>query len=249
MVRYSNHPEKYPFEKRYKAVRDVVKQFAIHCRMQWNIEGIEYLNKAEKPVVIIANHLSMMDIVCLIAISERPITFVAKKEVYKYPFVGRCLKSIDGLFLDRSDLRQNVKIIGEAVSDITSGKCSIGIYPEGTRLKNLEEKTGEFHPGSLKIAVRSKADIVCLAEYGTFRPLPKELNYKSYPIQFKFFEPISFEEYGKLSTTELSTLLHDKVAEEVERMKVVDKEYMDKKLYKKKLTYQWWRKYFDDQSR
>ena len=77
MLRYSRHPERYPFEVRYAAARKLIVKTIKRFRLNMQVEGLEYLNSQKGPFVLVANHQSMMDVLVLVAISERPLTFIS----------------------------------------------------------------------------------------------------------------------------------------------------------------------------
>ena len=59
-----------------KEILFVLRRFHIEV----NKQGFEVLSEAKRPSLVISNHYSLMDPVMLIASSERPITFLSKKE-------------------------------------------------------------------------------------------------------------------------------------------------------------------------
>ena len=70
------------------------------------------------------------------------------------------MKFLHCLFLDRSDIREGLKTILQAVEQVKSG-ISVMIFPEGTRNKNDSElELLPFHEGSFKIAVKSGCPII-----------------------------------------------------------------------------------------
>lgn len=222
IIRYSRHPERYPLEKRYKRMRDLTLYVFKCYHIDLHIENSEILKKQEGRYVIMPNHLSDVDPLLMIAVNEKPITFVAKKEILKMPIVGRALKTIDGLFLDRDDLRQQVKIIQKAEEFITSDYINMCIFPEGTRNKKPLNPPNEFKPGSLKIAYKAGVNIIPVAIYGSYRPFEIKYHYKRFPVTVHFFDPIPKSEYEKIPTPELAITMHDKIALKVEEIQKAD---------------------------
>jgi 1-acyl-sn-glycerol-3-phosphate acyltransferase len=248
MLKYSRHPERYPFEVRYAAARKLVIKTIKHFRLNLQVEGLENLNNQKGAALVVANHQSMMDALLLVAISERPLTFISKKEVKRYPFVGRVMRAVEGSLLDRSDLRQNVAIMDEAERRLNADYCSYAVYPEGTRNRDPQGPMLPFHPGSFKLAYRTGVPVIPMAEYGNFRPFRRSLNYKSYLIQIRIFKPHFKEEYLKMTTTDFAPIVEKEVADEVEAMKKRDQAYLEAKRYK---SYppdpQWWTVYLKDE--
>lgn len=149
MIRYSNHPEKYPIELRFRRVQklsqDVLKAFNV----VYDLHGYDEYYASKKPNenhLLVCNHLSDTDAIVMMALSKTPITFVAKKESIKFPFVGRVIRCLSGVFLDRNDLKQELRAMIDVQHKLTTYKnLDFIIYPEGTRNRNPMADTKEFH--------------------------------------------------------------------------------------------------------
>ena len=218
IVRYARHPERYPLEERYRRVKELFGVVLDHFRLDWKIKGQENIRKLEKEgktFLLVPNHLSDLDAICILYWCEKPLTFVAKKETKKFPFVGKVIQSIDGYFLDRNDLRDGIKMIKDTTEKLASGKCSVLIYPEGTRNREPSGPLAAFHAGSLKSLYRAGAPVIGVAQYGTQYPLHADTNFKRYPIYMTFFPPIYKEEYQKYSAVEFAPILEEMIAKEV----------------------------------
>ena len=226
-MKYTRHPEKYPFEKRYEMVRKeilfVLRRFHIDVQK----EGFDVLSKAKKPCLVISNHYSLMDPVMLIASSERPITFLSKKENLKMPFVGQILKMLQVFTIDRKNVLSQVRTlqqIGEYLKDET--KPHVVIFIEGTRNKKPDGDLLEFHPGTLKIAYKANCNIVPATMYGTFRILKLNSYLKKYPFWWKINQPITPEEFSKKNTIDLSNEIRQKMIEQVNEFRLLDQKYI-----------------------
>ncbi len=105
MIKYARHPERYPLEKRYNRIRDLILYVFRHFHVHVHVQDEEIFLKEERPFVLYANHYSDFDPLLLVAISKKPITFVAKKETLKFPFIGKVVKLLEGVTFDRADFR------------------------------------------------------------------------------------------------------------------------------------------------
>ena len=235
MIKYARHPERYPLEKRYERIRRLVLFVFKKFHLDVHIEGEENLTNLKEPFVVYANHYSYFDPLLLIAISERPLTFVSKKEASKYPFIGKVVKALEGISIDRGDLRSQLTMIDHAVKMIESGR-NMAIFPEGTRNRNPEMVLSEFKPGAFKLSYRTGAAILSCAIYGTSRPLSSKSKLKEYPIWIRFFKPLKKDEFLQYSTTYLAPKIQDEIQSEIfDSMMKQDKEYLEaKKLTAKK---------------
>jgi 1-acyl-sn-glycerol-3-phosphate acyltransferase len=215
MKRYSRHPERYPLAKRYAKVRSLVIFVFKYLRLDIKVEGIDYLNKREGTALIVSNHLSDLDALALIYLSEKPISYVAKKETAKFPFIGVAIKCLEGVFMDRKDLRQSVEVLSRVEKKMSEGNLSYVIFPEGTRNRNPKSPLLPFHPGSFKLAFRTNAPIIPVAIYGTFRPFQKNLDYKRFPVEITIGKPIDKEQYAGKTTAEIASDVESTIQNQV----------------------------------
>ena len=127
-------------------------------RVKVKLVGEEKL--PEGGFLLVGNHRSDFDpITAMWALRKRGLTFVTKKENVDIPVGGRIIVGSGCLSLDRSDDKQGLMVIRQAVRRIRAGDA-IGIYPEGTR-----SKTGELLPfrvGCFKAAQWAKCPLVVL---------------------------------------------------------------------------------------
>ena len=117
-------------------------------------------------VVLIGNHQSYLDIPVLMGYVNKPIAFIAKSEILKVPVLSKAMKLMQCTFLVRTDMRQSVKAMAEAVETIKKG-YSMVIFPEGTRSKG--GPVIDFKAGSFKLAYKSGVPILPVTIDGTFR--------------------------------------------------------------------------------
>ncbi len=122
------------------------------------------------PVVYVANHQSNFDVP--LAITQLPKTkgFIAKAETEKIPFVRTWMRAMQCVFIDRENMRQQVKAISSGVKLLKSGQSMV-IFPEGTRSPNGQ--MGEFKAGSLKLATKSGVPIVPVSICHSLDIMPK----------------------------------------------------------------------------
>jgi len=111
----------------------------------------------DRAVLFVSNHQSNFDIPLLITQLPGKKGFIAKIETLKLPFVRDWMKFMHCVFMDRDDIRQQVKGITEGVKTLKSGHSMV-LFPEGTRSPN--GKLQNFKPGGLKLATKSGAAIV-----------------------------------------------------------------------------------------
>lgn len=79
--------------------------------------------------VLIANHLSYLDIVVLGA--SQPLIFVAKSEVRGWPLIGWLVRCAGTLFVNRQR-RADVASVAPAFAPVIAGGVVLALFPEGT---------------------------------------------------------------------------------------------------------------------
>jgi 1-acyl-sn-glycerol-3-phosphate acyltransferase len=229
VIPYARHPERYPLDDRYRRVRSLIVYVFDHFRVDSKIEGIENLRALEKngqSFLLTCNHESDFDALAIIYYCEKPLSVIAKKETRGYPFIGTAIKAIDGLFMDRSDLRQSFEVIKTAQERIAKGYCSYLIFPEGTRNKEpVITPVAPYHPGSFKTATTPKCPILPVSMYGAFRMFKSHPDYKRNPLEISFMPSLSFTDYQGLTTQALATKVYEMTEKANEQQKKEDRSF------------------------
>ncbi len=174
-------------------------------RIRAKVNGTEKL--PDKPFVYVSNHLSVFDpMIAMLYLRRYRLAFVSKKENIQIIGAGKFMLASGCTSLDRNNNRAAVKAITGAVDNVTSGRNSMGIYPEGkSNLNPGEVKLLPFHHGSFKIATKAKAPVV-IAVIGNTRKAFRQLFTH---IDLDIVKVLEYEEYKDLSTGELSDLVYD----------------------------------------
>ena len=213
ILKYSKHPEKYPLDIRYRRTIKLIRKVNRLLKLDIKVEGLE--NCPKEASCYFANHLAAVDPLLFLDVLDAPTTFVAKQEIKKMPFVGRIFSGINGVFLNRSDLKQQLKMMMKVQESLTKKELNWVIYPEGTRNKDPMNTLLPFHKGTFRAAMKAGVPIVPVVSYGTFRVLNMKHNYKKYPTLIKFLPAIYPNEYEGKTTDEMATMLQSIIQKEV----------------------------------
>ena len=82
-----------------------------------------------RPVLLVSNHISWVDIVVLASIA--PMVFVAKKEVASWPLIGAAAKAQKVVFVDRTRRQQTPATVREIAERLSEGHPVV-LFAEGT---------------------------------------------------------------------------------------------------------------------
>lgn len=221
--KYAKNKDDYPISLRFYKVQKLVRYVVEKFKINLINSRIENLYTDEKKFLIVCNHQSMFDPLILIANAKRPLTFISKKEVEKFIFVGKVIKIIDGEFLDRENLKQQVKVIMRIEKLLQNNLYDVVIFPEGKRNHNYDKKLLEFHPGSFKVPFKAQCDLVVCELYGTFRCL-KLLKYRksNQPVQFNYLKRIKYDELSALNSVELKDECYNLINNDIPRLVKID---------------------------
>lgn len=232
---FYKHKDKHSLEERYSRLRELFITVLNVMRLDIKIHGIENLRKLEeegKTFFLVSNHISDMDPLPLVYLSEKPLTFIAKKETAKYPIVNKAIVDLDGFFLDREDLKQSLRVMKDVKDRLGHNDLSIGIFPEGKRNKEPDGPIKEFHPGSFRPAINSNSYILPVAIFGTHRVLQSKYNFKRFPIEITILPPLGLEFYSGKKSQDIAPEINKMINDEVDKMKMIDKEFIEKGYHK-----------------
>jgi 1-acyl-sn-glycerol-3-phosphate acyltransferase len=223
--RMAKKPEEYTPQENYAFLRPLAQKTAKRMRCEFIIKGEENLPKGQ--IFLVGNHVSLTDPIVCYAISDRPIAFVSKKEVVKFPFFGKLCTAMKCEYLDREDLRSEIKTFKAIDAKLQKyPDLSFYVFPEGTRSKGPDFKLAPFHAGTFKIPVRRNLPIVPMAIWLSERCLDQKFHYKKYPIQVTYLKPILPEDYQHMTNAEIAALAQSEIEEELLKMKDNDREFV-----------------------
>jgi 1-acyl-sn-glycerol-3-phosphate acyltransferase len=146
---------------------------------------------ATGPVIVACNHVSYLDPVVLGIGFVRPVTYLAKKQLFAIPVLGPIIAALGAYPLDRE--AGGVAAVRAALRALKEGRC-VGIFPEGTRnlTGQAEEKGGAALLGAL-----SGAPVVPAAIAGTRHARP------FHEIRVIYGEPVHIERKRKADGDDL----------------------------------------------
>jgi 1-acyl-sn-glycerol-3-phosphate acyltransferase len=109
---------------------------------------------ANLPVMLVANHISWLDIYVLNSVL--PARFVAKSEVRGYPLVGWLSERVGTLFIRRARARDVGRVTDELTRALLGGD-PVAVFPEGTTSDGATVM--KFHSSLVQAAVQAGAEL------------------------------------------------------------------------------------------
>lgn len=138
------------------------------CGIRVQIEGLESISP-DGSYVFAANHVSYVDTPLVIAFIPVQFRFLAKKSLWKVPFIGYHLNRAGHIPVPREDPRASLRTMAEAGRIIRERGVSVLVFPEGGRSPGPMEK---FKEGAAYIAIKAGVPIVPVGIIGTREVLP-----------------------------------------------------------------------------
>jgi 1-acyl-sn-glycerol-3-phosphate acyltransferase len=151
---------------RYHQMLQRLANFVIH-----RVPGVKFYmenrvgENFEKPAIIVSNHQSHLDLMCLLMLTPR-IVFLTNEWVWNNPFYGMVIHRAE-YYPVNSGIENHV----EQLSNLYKRGYSICVFPEGTRSDDCSIL--RFHKGAFYLAQQLKADVLPIYLHGVGHVLPK----------------------------------------------------------------------------
>lgn len=126
------------------------------------IRGMKHVRRRQG-YVLVANHASLSDIVCLFALGHQ-FKWLAKKSLFKIPFLGWSMSAMGYIPLERGR-HGSIRTSYRQALDWLKRNVSVLIFPEGTRSRSGE--MGHFKSGAFRLAIEAGRPILPLVLAGT----------------------------------------------------------------------------------
>jgi len=144
------------------------------------------------PAVIVANHLSLLDILVLFRLQSH-FKWVSKIENFRVPVIGWNMRLCDYIPLRRGDKQSTLAMFRQCDRALAGGS-SILMFPEGTR--SASGRLRAFNSGAFQIAARNRVPLQPIILRGTAEALPKRgfVLQGRHPITIEILDPIPASE-------------------------------------------------------
>jgi 1-acyl-sn-glycerol-3-phosphate acyltransferase len=190
-----------------RAARRWAQSLLIVSGVRVHVEGMEYVDP-RRSYVIASNHLSYMDTPVVLANVPVRFRFLAKRGLFKIPFLGTHLGQAGHIPVTRDDPRASVKTMQVAAEAIQKRGTSLLIFPEGGR--SHDGRLGSFKEGAAYIAIRAGVPILPAAIIGTQKVLPFGSGTpRPGCVTLKIMPPIATEGHSLKERRQLTEHVHE----------------------------------------
>ena len=109
---------------------------------------------AEGPVLLVANHISWLDI--LVMHASRHCRFVSKADIKKWPFVSTMAGGAGTMYLERESRRDAHRVVVQMADRLRAGDV-LAVFPEGTTGDGITLRP--FHANLIQAAIEASAPV------------------------------------------------------------------------------------------
>jgi 1-acyl-sn-glycerol-3-phosphate acyltransferase len=152
------------------------------------VEGRDRL-PAAGPALVLANHVSVLDVIALAAANPFPgATAAIKAEMFARPGLGRILAAWEAIPVARDG--QDTAALRALLAALRRGRV-VGMAAEGRR--SPTGRLGAVHPVLARLAVRAGVPVVPLGIGGTLAALPPGARFpRRRPVRIRVGAPLRF---------------------------------------------------------
>ena len=182
------------------------------------VNNIERLPTTQR-FLLIGNHRSNFDSMVMTSkLKKYDLAFITKKENYKIPLFGRLLYGCCFYPVDRSDQLQSLDSFKRAGELIANNICSVGIFPEGKRQRDVV--LADFHEGVFNIALRVKCPIVIVTTDGS-EAVAHNFPFKPTRVTIDILGVIHYEDIEGKTAKAISDEVHKTMEEHLNKIDIM----------------------------
>lgn len=174
------------------------------------VEGLEKIDTSRSHVYVV-NHLSALDVPVLYSSLPFQFRILAKKELFRYPFLGWHLRRSGQIAVVLDNPKASIRSLQQAIAAVKNN-MSLLVFPEGGRSE--EGQLQAFMGGAFFAAIKAQSDVVPMALVGTYEML-KMNSYHIKPGEAKLLvgEPITTAGFTARDTEALSSRARTAIAD------------------------------------
>jgi 1-acyl-sn-glycerol-3-phosphate acyltransferase len=153
--------------------------------------GVEHVPR-RGGVLIVSNHQSYLDPPLIAVKLKRPLSFLAKSELFENPFFGAFIRSLNAFPVRQGE--GDVGAVKETIRRLQEGHA-LNVYPEGTRTPDGEIK--KMQPGIGLIVRRAGVPVVPAVIDGSFQAWPPKRGvkiFRPHPISIVYGTPMKLHD-------------------------------------------------------
>ncbi|KAL4399300.1 1-acylglycerol-3-phosphate O-acyltransferase [Malassezia pachydermatis] len=179
------------------------------------LEGSEHLNT--RPALLLMNHQSFLDILCVSRIAPPASIIMAKKELKLVPLLGQFMWLSGTAFIDRKNRASAIKTMAQIGDHMRKHQLSMIMFPEGTRSYLATPGLLPFKKGAFHLAVQAQLPIVPVVCENYYRLFDGRTRFDPGHIRMSALPPIETKGMTEADIGTLMNKVHDTMIKELVR--------------------------------
>jgi 1-acyl-sn-glycerol-3-phosphate acyltransferase len=148
----------------------------------------------EGPVLVVANHQSHLDPPMIGMFFRRPLNYMARETLFKFPPLGWLIYTLGAIPIDRDGV--GLSGMKETLRRLKYGQMVL-VFPEGSRTR--DGQLGTLKPGFCALARRGGVQLLPVGIAGAYRAWPRTRSFpRAENIQIEVGTPLGPDEIAKL---------------------------------------------------
>jgi 1-acyl-sn-glycerol-3-phosphate acyltransferase len=158
----------------------------LHTYFRGQIYGAEQVPR-QGALVVVSNHASDFDPPILSACLRRPVSYMAKEELFQVPVLSRAIRLYGAYPVKRGSADRSA--IRSALAQLEAG-WAVGIFLQGTRTADARIPAPKL--GAAMIAAKAQVPLLPVSLWGTEAILPKGAKFpRSVPVTVRIGQVIA----------------------------------------------------------
>lgn len=156
-----------------------------HVYFQGQIQGINHVPH-KGPLMVVANHASDFDPPLISSCVGRPVSYMAKEELFRVPLLAPAIRLYGAYPVKRGSADRSA--IRAALKQLEQG-WAVGVFLQGTRTS--DGRIPDPKLGAALIAAKAQSPLLPVSAWGTHRIIRKDAKLpQPVPVTVRIGEPI-----------------------------------------------------------
>jgi len=166
--------------------------------------------------LLISNHQSYLDPVLIGVYLQRPMSYMAKSELFKNKYFGWLIRSLNAFPIKQG--KSDVGAIKETIRRLKEGYL-LNVFPEGAR--TFTSELGPIEPGAALVIRRADVPVVPCVIQGSFQAWPRTVKRpRAHPVAVMYGPALKLE---GLKAAEITALIDRTLREMIFELRQKDR--------------------------
>ncbi|MBO5212452.1 MAG: 1-acyl-sn-glycerol-3-phosphate acyltransferase [Clostridia bacterium] len=207
--RYIRETDIYNDEDRFIFAQEIMHRMRKSSKTETDIYGLENLPE-KNGYIMYSNHQGKYDGIGILLSQNQPCRALWRKDTADKFVARECAGLIMAKLIDAEhELLKVLRILNEIANEVKDGHNYL-IFPEGKYEEN-HNNLQEFKHGCFRSSLKSKAPIVPIAVYDSWKAMNTRKICGKVKTQIHYLEPIYYDEYKEMNEMQIADLVKSRI--------------------------------------